>query len=127
MENSFEFHLRAFVTSARSRRSPFFPPYVSRLSAPLARLWLLKMSISSYSEMPCPDEATINQIFDAVSYSKGGSVLKVRFVSSLDHYRPANDFPVSLPDVEQLCRTRRLPQGSVSTLFPLFPSSSSPR
>ncbi|GAA5938456.1 M1 family metallopeptidase [Sporobolomyces koalae] len=28
-------------------------------------------------EMPCPDEATINQIFDAVSYSKGASVLKM--------------------------------------------------
>ncbi|GAA6058627.1 hypothetical protein JCM10212_004038 [Sporobolomyces blumeae] len=27
--------------------------------------------------MPCPDENTINQIFDAVSYSKGASVLKM--------------------------------------------------
>lgn len=27
--------------------------------------------------MPCPDEDTIQQIFDAVSYSKGGSVLKM--------------------------------------------------
>lgn len=28
-------------------------------------------------EMPCPDEDTIQQIFDAISYSKGGSVLRM--------------------------------------------------
>ncbi|SCZ99097.1 BZ3500_MvSof-1268-A1-R1_Chr3-1g05810 [Microbotryum saponariae] len=28
-------------------------------------------------EMPCPDEETIQQIFDAISYSKGASVLKM--------------------------------------------------
>lgn len=27
--------------------------------------------------MPCPDEATIQQIFDAVSYAKGASVLRM--------------------------------------------------
>lgn len=28
-------------------------------------------------EVPCPDEATISMIFDSISYSKGGSVLKM--------------------------------------------------
>lgn len=28
-------------------------------------------------EVPCPDSAMINQIFDAISYSKGASVLKM--------------------------------------------------
>jgi hypothetical protein len=61
---------------------PSWKIHSSFISEHLSRALDLDSLRSSHPiEMPCPDEATINQIFDAVSYSKGGSVLKVRLLS----------------------------------------------
>ena len=50
----------------------------SFISEHLAQALSLDALRSSHPiEMPCPDEDTIQQIFDAVSYSKGASVLKM--------------------------------------------------
>ncbi|GAA5821754.1 hypothetical protein JCM11491_005117, partial [Sporobolomyces phaffii] len=57
---------------------PSWKIHSSFISEHLSRALDLDALRSSHPiEMPCPDEATINQIFDAVSYSKGGSVLKM--------------------------------------------------
>ena len=58
-------------------------PMLAKIFPSSALSQFLTMFLTTCSEMPCPDEATINQIFDAVSYSKGGSVLKVSFAFSL--------------------------------------------
>ncbi|GAA5965418.1 hypothetical protein JCM3765_002371, partial [Sporobolomyces pararoseus] len=57
---------------------PSWKIHSSFISEHLSRALDLDALRSSHPiEMPCPDEATISQIFDAVSYSKGGSVLKM--------------------------------------------------
>ncbi|GAA5943340.1 hypothetical protein JCM1841_004805 [Sporobolomyces salmonicolor] len=57
---------------------PDWKIHSSFISDHLARALQLDALRSSHPiEMPCPDEDTIQQIFDAVSYSKGASCLKM--------------------------------------------------
>ncbi|GAA5943215.1 hypothetical protein JCM10213_006247, partial [Rhodosporidiobolus nylandii] len=65
----------------------------------LARAFALDSLRSSHPiEMPCPDEATIQQIFDALTYSKGASCLKMlsffvgqdKFLKGVSNYLKAH-------------------------------------
>jgi aminopeptidase 2 len=61
-----------------ARIEPAWKAHSAFISDHLARALNLDALRSSHPiEMDCPDEATIQQIFDAVSYSKGGSVLRM--------------------------------------------------
>lgn len=57
---------------------PEWNPYSSFINAHLRRALDLDAQRSSHPiEVPCPEESMINQIFDAISYSKGASVLRM--------------------------------------------------
>jgi aminopeptidase 2 len=57
---------------------PEWNPYSSFINAHLRRALDLDSQRSSHPiEVPCPEESMINQIFDAISYSKGASVLRM--------------------------------------------------
>lgn len=103
---------------------PSWKIHSSFISEHLSRALDLDSLRSSHPiEMPCPDEATINQIFDAVSYSKGGSVLKVRLPSQRTSLPKSKltSWPSRCVDVEQLCWSRQVPQGSVSSSLLIDP------
>ncbi|GAA6002057.1 hypothetical protein JCM10207_003055 [Rhodosporidiobolus poonsookiae] len=60
------------------RIEPGWKLHAAFISQHLARALQLDSLRSSHPiEMPCPDEGTIQQIFDALTYSKGGSCLKM--------------------------------------------------
>lgn len=57
---------------------PEWNPYSSFINSHLRRALELDSQRSSHPiEVPCPEESMINQIFDAISYSKGASVLRM--------------------------------------------------
>ncbi|KZO98205.1 peptidase M1, membrane alanine aminopeptidase, partial [Calocera viscosa TUFC12733] len=57
---------------------PEWRPHAEFISNHLDRALALDSLRSSHPiEVPCPDEKAINQIFDAISYSKGASVLRM--------------------------------------------------
>ncbi|KZO91177.1 putative AAP1-alanine/arginine aminopeptidase [Calocera viscosa TUFC12733] len=57
---------------------PEWRPHAEFISNHLDRALALDSLRSSHPiEVPCPDETAINQIFDAISYSKGASVLRM--------------------------------------------------
>ena len=60
------------------RIEPSWRVHSAFITAHLARALSLDALRSSHPiEMPCPDEDTIQQIFDALTYSKGASCLKM--------------------------------------------------
>ncbi|CEQ41474.1 SPOSA6832_03182 [Sporobolomyces salmonicolor] len=69
---------RADLPALLCQIEPDWKIHSSFISDHLARALQLDALRSSHPiEMPCPDEDTIQQIFDAVSYSKGASCLKM--------------------------------------------------